>query len=218
MSHEVGYQQWRHESLPLLPAGVFVWRDEFETAYLSEYGPESVRAFTNREYLKIDIYALNYSVHVGPSVPEWVTLVLEGFASVLTPDQHHLAKTQTLGPALDGQTAAENGRVTDEETPTADGSQAASESVASGSTNGLVMSRMGLVTKHKRQWPTIESDVKNANRNGLSVARHVRGGWDEAMALEWARSKGKWHSGMTGAPLGDPFGQSPAGRRYRMER
>lgn len=27
---EVGYQQWRDESLPLLPAGVFVWKDDFE--------------------------------------------------------------------------------------------------------------------------------------------------------------------------------------------
>ena len=29
-SHEPGYQQWRDEALPLLPAGVFVWRDELE--------------------------------------------------------------------------------------------------------------------------------------------------------------------------------------------
>jgi hypothetical protein len=40
--HEVGYQQWRSESLGLLPAGVFVWRDEFEIAFLLEYGPESI--------------------------------------------------------------------------------------------------------------------------------------------------------------------------------
>ena len=29
LSHDVGYQQWRDESLPLLPAGSFVWKNEF---------------------------------------------------------------------------------------------------------------------------------------------------------------------------------------------
>ncbi|HOK10974.1 MAG TPA: hypothetical protein PK221_01790 [Ottowia sp.] len=36
--HETGYQQWRSESLLILPAGVFVWRDEFEAAFQAEYG------------------------------------------------------------------------------------------------------------------------------------------------------------------------------------
>lgn len=30
LASEVGYQQWREESLPLLPAGVFVWKEDFE--------------------------------------------------------------------------------------------------------------------------------------------------------------------------------------------
>lgn len=30
MAREVGYQQWRNESLPLLPASAFVWKDDFE--------------------------------------------------------------------------------------------------------------------------------------------------------------------------------------------
>jgi hypothetical protein len=35
---EEGYQQWRQASLPTLPPGAFVWRDEFEPRYLARYG------------------------------------------------------------------------------------------------------------------------------------------------------------------------------------
>ena len=56
-----------------------------------------------------------------------------------------------------------------------------------------VMKKAGLVKACMRQWPTIEADLGDAARNGLSVARIGSRGWDERKALEWARSKGKLH-------------------------
>ena len=38
ISHEVGYDEWRSKALPVLPAGVFVWKDEFEARYYLRYG------------------------------------------------------------------------------------------------------------------------------------------------------------------------------------
>lgn len=79
--HEVGYQQWRSESLGLLPAGVFVWRDEFESAFLLEYGPESMRArFAGADYGQ-DCHQLNFDPQYGPR-NDWKMLVMEGFESV----------------------------------------------------------------------------------------------------------------------------------------
>lgn len=40
MPHEDGYDQWRRESLVKLPAGIFVWRDEFEECFWRKYGPD----------------------------------------------------------------------------------------------------------------------------------------------------------------------------------
>ena len=40
VSHEDGYDQWRRESLVTLPAGVFVWRDEFEECFWRKFGPD----------------------------------------------------------------------------------------------------------------------------------------------------------------------------------
>ncbi len=55
------------------------------------------------------------------------------------------------------------------------------------------MTRTGMVKAFKNRWPTIESDLRDAARNGLSVARAGKRGWDECKALEWARARGKLH-------------------------
>ena len=96
--HEVGYQQWRSESLGLLPAGVFVWRDEFESAFLLEYGPESMRArFAGANYEQ-DRHQLNFDPQYGPR-NDWKTLVLEGFESV---------QPQAAAPAPAADSASNN--------------------------------------------------------------------------------------------------------------
>ncbi len=77
-SHEAGYPQWRRESLGLLPAGVFVWRDEFEPAFLREYGPNSMRARLAGEDYDQAAHRLNFNPQHGPR-EDWQTLVMEGF-------------------------------------------------------------------------------------------------------------------------------------------
>jgi hypothetical protein len=53
------------------------------------------------------------------------------------------------------------------------------------------MSRAGLVKAHIHHWPTIEADLSDAARNGLSEAKAGERGWVESKALEWARAKGR---------------------------
>lgn len=77
-SHETGYQQWRSESLAQLPAGVFVWRDEFETAHTMEYGPEGARARSNPEGFDPSVHILNFNPHPAPAIAT-LGMVLEGF-------------------------------------------------------------------------------------------------------------------------------------------
>ena len=77
-SHETGYQRWRSESLAQLPAGVFVWRDEFETAHTMEYGPEGARARSNPEGFDPSVHILNFNPHPDPAIAT-LGMVLEGF-------------------------------------------------------------------------------------------------------------------------------------------
>jgi hypothetical protein len=78
VGHETGYQQWRSESLAQLPAGVFVWRDEFEKAYVHEYGPESLRSRFNPETFDPSAYALDFNPQPDPAIAP-PQLVMEGF-------------------------------------------------------------------------------------------------------------------------------------------
>lgn len=97
-SHEAGYSQWRHESQELLPAGVFVWRDEFEQAFLREYGPSSIRArFAGKDYNEA-AHRLNFDPQHGPR-EDWQTLVMEGF------ERHRSASAAPALPAQDKRSA-----------------------------------------------------------------------------------------------------------------
>lgn len=55
------------------------------------------------------------------------------------------------------------------------------------------LKRSALVERFRRQWPTIERDLRDASSNGLSVmARAERHGfWRERDALAWAKERGK---------------------------
>lgn len=63
------------------------------------------------------------------------------------------------------------------------------------------MSRAALVNAHAHEWGTIERDLKDASENGLSAAKAGARDWDEAAALEWARSRGKLQP--AGSPASD---------------
>lgn len=81
ISDEVGYALWRSESIELLPAGTFVWRDEFEAAYQAEYGPESMRVICSKEAYEADTYDLNFNPVHGPR-DDWQAVVMEGFEAI----------------------------------------------------------------------------------------------------------------------------------------
>ncbi len=78
ITHETGVQQWRGESLVQLPAGVFVWLDEFKAAHANEYGPGGMRARGNPTGFDPSAHALNFNPHPDPNVAP-PGLVLEGF-------------------------------------------------------------------------------------------------------------------------------------------
>jgi len=82
ITHETGLRAWRRESLEELPAGVFVWKDEFETLHGRRYGPEGMSFLTESG----DVMTENEQegrVRLGfdpfISDPEIGRLVMEGF-------------------------------------------------------------------------------------------------------------------------------------------
>lgn len=179
--HEVGYQQWRQESWTLLPAAVFVWRDEFETAYQREYGPESLRALANRESYDAKAYALNFSPEPWGLRGDWREVLMEGFAQPVVSIELCRADGE-VGVGL-----TQGREDTFVRSPTLDDAEAKEEEVP--------FKRAALIGKHSCEWPTIERDIADANKNGLAdAAKAGQRGWVESRALNWARAKGKLKS------------------------
>lgn len=59
---------------------------------------------------------------------------------------------------------------------------------------GRIVKRCLLIGDNMRRWPTIEQDLKDSGKNGLTKAARVldqHGLWYEGSALAWARAKGK---------------------------
>jgi hypothetical protein len=59
---------------------------------------------------------------------------------------------------------------------------------------GRRVKRKVLLSENVRRWPTIERDLKDCAKNGLSAAAkdESHGWWWEDSAREWARARGKW--------------------------
>lgn len=91
ITHETGYQQWRCKSLAQLPAGVFVWRDEFETAHIGEYGPGSMRARCNPDTYDPSTRVLNFNPQPDPDIAS-IGLVLEGLEAYSVASQQEQAE------------------------------------------------------------------------------------------------------------------------------
>ena len=81
IGHETGRQQWRAQALAQLPAGVFVWREEFESAHAQEYGPEGIRARGNPEGFDPSTHALDFNPQPDPAIAP-AHLVMEGFVPI----------------------------------------------------------------------------------------------------------------------------------------
>ncbi len=83
ISHETGYQEWRRQSLLALPAGVFVWRDEYEPMYYRTVGPASRIFDVDTGDGVPDAGILPYvQLQFDPFIPDVITrqLVMEGFS------------------------------------------------------------------------------------------------------------------------------------------
>lgn len=84
-SHDAWHHAWSKQAIPILPAGVFVWRDEFTEQHASSY-------FSLR---RIDFETGGYSTKKPPELafdievrPPWDSLVLEGFAPAKAQQSH----------------------------------------------------------------------------------------------------------------------------------
>ncbi len=79
VTHEAGYQKWRKQSLAALPAGVFVWKDEYLPLYERRHGAEALAHDLRRELTKSEKQAreLNFAPFIRGFEIE--SLILEGF-------------------------------------------------------------------------------------------------------------------------------------------
>lgn len=94
-SHDAWHHAWSKQAIPILPAGVFVWRDEFAEQHASSY-------FSLR---RIDFETGGYSTKKPPELafdievrPPWDSLVLEGFAPAKVPPQAQQSPQETPAP------------------------------------------------------------------------------------------------------------------------
>lgn len=210
ISQAVGTEQWRRESIEQLPAGVFVWLDEFEAAHLRQYGALSMLARSAPQTFNASTYALDFNPEPPPDIaPQH--LVLEGFAPTEETPQDQQSKQAAPAPELTpAQTAAApEPVVTDSYCP---------EKLSAPVDRGWVMKKAALIKKHEHQWKTIKRDFQDSSENGLTRAAKApeHGNWFETDALDWARTRGKL-SEETGQPArtkATPF----SGLTHRMQR
>jgi hypothetical protein len=94
------YPTWRRESILLLPAGVFVWKDEFICAFASAYSKERIGILDERPG--------DRELNLTPLIPQALCEALvEGFASVEKPtvqvlDHHQSDAFKPLTASLAG--------------------------------------------------------------------------------------------------------------------
>jgi hypothetical protein len=85
------YPEWRKRSISVLPAGCFVWKEDFAKAFLRSYSPQKLTLMDERPGDR----ELNYSPRVPP---ELRTLVMEGFfADAESEGYEESAEPENLG-------------------------------------------------------------------------------------------------------------------------
>lgn len=58
-------------------------------------------------------------------------------------------------------------------------------------THVFSMKKAAMITQHKHEWPSIESDMRDAASNKLSDAKAGSRGWNESVAMAWAKANNK---------------------------
>ena len=68
LTREQAYIEWRRQSLFELPAGAFVWKDEFLCCYSKKYSPESITSIRNGRELswdeRVSLYELEFEPYI----------------------------------------------------------------------------------------------------------------------------------------------------------
>lgn len=71
-----GYPEWRRNSIPLLPEGVFVWKDEFEGAF--------ARGYSHNRLTILDERPGDRELNFSPLIPQELReIVVDGFSAQL---------------------------------------------------------------------------------------------------------------------------------------
>jgi hypothetical protein len=109
-THETGYQEWRNRSIPILPAGVFVWQDEYETRHNYFHGPEGTAYLIEDNWLPEKEQLTRVALDFDPFIPESNTqlIVMEGFHqpdAKASPAFESLTENKELKLSLRPQTA-----------------------------------------------------------------------------------------------------------------
>lgn len=89
----ISYADWQRLSIELLPAGVFVWKDEFEVAFNKAYSEERLTILHEREGDR----ELNF-FPIDP--PEGQAKVMEGFDGIALPNSGHGEKATLPNPEV----------------------------------------------------------------------------------------------------------------------
>lgn len=82
ITHETGLQEWRRESLRVLPAGTFVWKDEFEPLHVRRYRPGGMAFLAKSGHVMAqDEQERRVTLDFDPFIPdpEIGRLVMDGF-------------------------------------------------------------------------------------------------------------------------------------------
>ncbi len=170
-----------------LPAGVFVWREQWEQAYInSPDGPAGVHPdvlLKPENYDDDDLLCsldandliLNYQPNL---LPDCVGLVTEGFA--------HGKQVPQAAPVV---AVGASGGVEPDAGPV--DKAPAHEPQAAGAGPRFSMTRAALISSHEHEWRNIRVDIAGASNNELKAAKAGSRGWYEDIAMEWARAKGR---------------------------
>ncbi|MDI1260248.1 hypothetical protein [Aquabacterium sp.] len=200
------HEQWRTRSLATLPAGVFVWKDEYEDFHGRMWRKKAVAFGCDLNDSGVDEFgstpgefaALRETCRVGLSgmqswrQPRFELLlcdfepddVLEGFeneASTVTIDQ----------PDPEQPSHQAEFKLTQARQP-----DAQSVETLGAPEKDRRIKRNALIEANRSRWATVERDLKDAAKNGLSGCAKAdgKGWWWEGAAVRWAEDRGKFKS------------------------
>ena len=214
--HEASHLDWCRASVELLPAGAFVWRDEFEAEFSRLFGglpvfvPRAGATELTDEQADDDLAAMvedelskkfgpdDEYADVSPDLPRWIEEDEEAgidFDLLLSPDE--------MATVFEGF---------EQFTPCAP-----AVAVAAAVPKGVP--KRAMVERHAVRWKTIETDMTDASTNGLAdAAKAGSRGWLEAEALAWAEANGRLLSAPEPGTLDAVMGGGFPSRRHTLAR